>query len=100
MACEKCLHIKRPFSTLSKVYPLYQLIPGYRIDKNEPISLMGPLYSDIKTKKKFRGRFLRSLVNLLDQDSHSNTSTTPAEPDFAQFIVENLLYLEYGVIEE
>jgi hypothetical protein len=61
---------------------------------------MGPLYRDIKTKKKFRGRFLRSLVNLLDQDSHSNTTTTPAEPDFAQFIVENLLYLEYGVIEE
>ena len=44
------------------------LTTGYRIEKGEPASLMGPLYSDIKTKKKFRGRFLKSLVNLLDQD--------------------------------
>ena len=76
------------------------LTTGYRIEKGEPASLMGPLYSDIKTKKKFRGRFLKSLVNLLDQDSQSNTSTAPAEVDFGRFIVENLLYLEFGVIEE
>jgi cohesin loading factor subunit SCC2 len=68
--------------------------------RGEPVALMGPLYSDIKTKKKFRGRFLKSLVSLLDHDSHSNTSTTPAEVDFARFIVENLVYLEYGVLEE
>ena len=61
---------------------------------DEPVALMGPLYSDIKTKKKFRGRFLKSLVSLLDQDSHSNTSTTPAKVDFARFVVENLVYLE------
>jgi hypothetical protein len=70
------------------------------MDKSEPVALMGPLYTDIKTKKKFRGRFLKSLVSLLDQDSLSNTSTVLAEVDFARFVVENLVYLEYGVIEE
>jgi Sister chromatid cohesion C-terminus len=61
---------------------------------------MGPLYSDIKTKKRFRVRYLRSLVNLLDKDSQSKENTFPIDVHFARFIVENLLYLEYGVIEE
>ena len=74
--------------------------PGFQIDNEEPISLMGPLYSDIKTKKRFRTRFLKSLVNLLDRDSQSREATAPVDIDFARFIVENLMYLNYGAIEE
>jgi cohesin loading factor subunit SCC2 len=61
---------------------------------------MGPLYRDIKTKKRFRVRFLKSLVNLLDRDSQSREATAPVDVAFGRFIVENLMYLDYGAIEE
>jgi cohesin loading factor subunit SCC2 len=61
---------------------------------------MTPLYSDIRTKKRFRARYLRSLVNLLDRDSQVKEPTAPVEADFARFLVDNLVYLDYGVIEE
>lgn len=73
---------------------------GYQLENEEPLSFMGPLYSDIKTKKRFRLRFLKSLVNLLDRDSQSREAAAPVDIDFARFIVENLMYLEYGAIEE
>jgi cohesin loading factor subunit SCC2 len=61
---------------------------------------MTPLYSDIRTKKRFRARYLRSLVNLLDRDSQVKELIAPVEADFARFLVDNLVYLDYGVIEE
>ena len=73
---------------------------GYQLDKGEPVALMNPLYNDIKTKKRFRLRHLRNLVNLLDRDSQTKENVPPVEVDFAKFIVENLVYLDYGVIEE
>lgn len=70
------------------------------MDNNEPVSLAGAFYSDIKTKKRTRVKYLKTLVNHLDRDSQSKEYTTPIEVDFARFVVENLLYLDYGVIEE
>jgi cohesin loading factor subunit SCC2 len=64
------------------------------------VSLMTPLYSDIRTKKRFRVRYLRGLVNLLDRDSQIREPSAPVEVDFARFLVDNLVYLDYGVIEE
>jgi len=66
----------------------------------EPVSLIASLYKDVKTKKRVRTKYLRGLVNQLDRDSQSKGATARIEVDFARFIVENLLYLEYGVIEE
>lgn len=66
----------------------------------EPVSLIASLYKDVKTKKRARAKYLRGLVNQLDRDSQSKGATARIEVDFARFIVENLLYLEYGVIEE
>jgi hypothetical protein len=77
-----------------------ELTSGYQVDNGEPVALMTPLYNDIKAKKRLRLRHLKNLVNLLDRDSQTRESMTPVEVDFAKFIVENLLYLEYGVIEE
>ena len=68
--------------------------------KNEPVSLIASLYKDIKTKKRHREKFLKGIVNQLDRDSLSKEFTTPIEIDYARFIIENLLYLDYGVIEE
>jgi len=45
-------------------------------------------------------KYLKNLVIYLDRDSQSKEYSTPIEVDFARFIVENLLYLDYGVIEE
>jgi cohesin loading factor subunit SCC2 len=45
-------------------------------------------------------KYLKNLIAHLDRDSQSKEYTTPIEVDFARFIVENLLYLDYGVIEE
>jgi len=70
------------------------------MDKGEPVSLMDPLYRDIKAKKRFRLRHLKNLVNLLDRDSQTKDTVLPVEVDFAKFIVEILLYLDYGIIEE
>ena len=39
-------------------------------------------------------------MNYLDRDSQSKGHTTPIEVDFARFIIDNLLYLDYGVIQE
>ena len=58
------------------------------------------LYNDIKTKKRVRVKYLRNLVVYLDRDSQSKEYTMPISVDFARFIVENLLYLDYGVVEE
>ena len=88
-------------SNLSKVrsYKL-SLTEGYYEYKGEPVSLIASLYKDIKTKKRVRVKYLKNLVAHLDRDSQSKEYTTPIEVDFAKFIVENLLYLDYGVIEE
>ena len=64
------------------------------------MSLIGALYADIKAHKRFRIRYLKSLVNLLDHSLQFREITVPIERDFAQFVVENLLCLEYGNIEE
>jgi len=58
------------------------------------------LYKDIKSKKRVRSKFLKNLVGYLDRDSHSREYTAPVEVDFARFIIENLLYLDYGITEE
>jgi hypothetical protein len=62
--------------------------------------LIASLYKDIKTKKRVRVKYLKNLVLYLDRDSQSKEYSTPIEVDFARFIIENLLYLDYGVIEE
>jgi len=54
----------------------------------------------MKTKKKARVRYLRSLVNILDRDSQSRDKNAVVDVEFACFIAENLIYLDYGVIEE
>lgn len=77
-----------------------RLIEGYYMSSGEPVSLIASLYGDVKGKKRLRGKFLRGLVNFLDRDSQSKEYAAPIEIDFARFVVENLLYLEYGVIEE
>ena len=76
------------------------LMIGYYIYNGDPVSLIASLYKDIKTKKRVRAKYLRGVVNQLDRDSQSKGATARIEVDFAKFIVENLLYLEYGVIEE
>lgn len=68
--------------------------------QGEPSALINPLYGDIKAKKRFRLRHLRNLVNLLDRDSQTKENIPPVQVDFARFIIENLLYLDYGTIEE
>ena len=73
---------------------------GYYIDKGEPVSLVGAFYSDIKAKKRARVKYLKTLINHLDRDSQSKEYMTPIEAEFARFIVENLVYLDYGVTEE
>lgn len=45
-------------------------------------------------------RYLRGLVNLLDRDSQIREPSAPVEADFARFLIDNLVYLDYGVIEE
>jgi hypothetical protein len=40
------------------------------------------------------------LINQLDRGSNSKDSTIPVNVEFARFIVENLVYLDYGVVEE
>jgi len=77
-----------------------KLTAGFYIYNGEPVSLIASLYKDVKTKKRVRAKYLRGLVNQLDRDSQSKGATAGIEVDFARFIVENLLYLEYGVIEE
>lgn len=62
--------------------------------------MIASLYKDIKTKKRVRVKYLKNLVMYLDRDSQSKEYATPIEIDFARFIIENLLYLDYGVIEE
>jgi hypothetical protein len=76
------------------------LTEGYYEYKGEPVSLIASLYKDIKTKKRVRVKYLKNLVIYLDRDSQSKEYATPIDIDFARFIVENLLYLDYGVIEE
>jgi hypothetical protein len=73
---------------------------GYYELAGEPVSLIASLYKDIKSKKRVRSKFLKNLVGYLDRDSHSRDSTTPIDVDFARFIVENLLYLDYGFTED
>ena len=80
--------------------PKNSLTKGYYEYKGEPVSLIASLYKDIKTKKRVRVKYLKNLVIYLDRDSQSKEYSTPIEVDFARFIVENLLYLDYGVIEE
>jgi len=64
------------------------------------MALMEPIYTEIKAKKRrFRIQFLTKLVKLFDRDQ-LNLNSPPIEIDFAKFLVENLVYLDYGVIEE
>src|SRR5271156_6698106 len=79
---------------------IWKLILGYQMDKGEPVALLNPLYGDIKAKKKQRLRHLKSLVNLLDRDSQTKENVLPIALDYAKFIVENLIYLDYGSLEE
>src|SRR5271167_2817474 len=91
----------RPSLNPPKVYSLViVLTEGYYEYKGEPVSLIASLYKDIKTKKRTRVKYLKNLIANLDRDSQSKEYTTPIEVDFARFIVENLLYLDYSVIEE
>lgn len=80
--------------------PKIVLTAGYYEYKGEPVSLIASLYKDIKTKKRTRVKYLKNLIAHLDRDSQSKEYATPIKVDFARFIVENLLYLDYGVIEE
>lgn len=73
---------------------------GYYEHAGEPVALIASLYKDIKSKKRVRSKFLKNLVSYLDRDSHSRDYTTPIDVDFARFIIENLLYLDYGMAEE
>jgi len=73
---------------------------GYYEHAGEPISLISSLYKDIKSKKRVRSKFLKNLVSYLDREPHIRDSSPPISIDFARFIVENLLYLDYGTIEE
>jgi Sister chromatid cohesion C-terminus len=73
---------------------------GYLMDDNQPVALMNPLYGDMKSKKKQRLRHLKNLVNLLDRDSQTKEAVPPIAIDYAKFIVENLVYLDYGSLEE
>jgi Sister chromatid cohesion C-terminus len=73
---------------------------GYYEHAGEPIALISSLYKDIKSKKRVRSKFLKNLVSYLDREPHTRDSTPPISVDFAHFIVENLLYLDYATIEE
>jgi len=62
--------------------------------------LIASLYKDIKSKKRVRSKFLKNLVGYLDRESHAREYTATVDVNFARFIVENLLYLDYGTTEE
>ena len=64
------------------------------------MSLISSFYRDLKPKGRVRVKFLRMLISQLDRDSLTKEWTTPVDVDYATFIVENLLYLDYGAIEE
>lgn len=70
------------------------------MEDNKPVSLANAFYGDMKPKIRARVKYLKTLVNHLDRDSQSKEYTTPIDIGFARFIVENLLYLDYSVMEE